>query len=147
MKKSLEQKFHLQCHVFSVEVLEGIDQFSAGELQSPFSSWVETQDIKPYVVTVAFSYIHYPQDSVRGDWAGCLRLLSSFIWWPSKSWGTAFIYTGSTWCHMPFPELHFWNVLGFVSLWSWLLLTLEWNWGACSKPPLHFILDLASCIF
>lgn len=40
-------------------------------------------------------------------------------------------------------ELHFWTVLGFVILWSWLFLTLEWNCGGCSKPPLHFI--LASC--
>lgn len=53
MKKGLKQKFHLQCHIFSVKVLEGIDQFPAGELESHFSGPVESQDIKPYVVSDA----------------------------------------------------------------------------------------------
>lgn len=38
---------------FSVKVLEGTDQFPAGELESHFSSPVESQGIKPFVVTDA----------------------------------------------------------------------------------------------
>lgn len=53
MKKGLNQKFHLQCHISSVKVLEVIDQFPAGELESHFSSPVESQGTKPYVVTYA----------------------------------------------------------------------------------------------
>lgn len=53
MKKGLNQKFHLQCYISSVKVLEGIDQFPAGELGSHFSSPVESQETKPYIVTDA----------------------------------------------------------------------------------------------
>lgn len=36
-----------------LKILEGFDQFLVGEVKSHFSSPVETQDIKPYVVTDA----------------------------------------------------------------------------------------------